>query len=120
MNKIIQVINAMISNSERISNVLVTQSNEFFFIYNDKHKWSLIEDKKNDKKSIILFLYPDEEIKLETLAFDTDFSEYKGFVSYRSDDFKSAEAIESFKELLNIVKNKIYGVDEILDEILKE
>ncbi len=117
MNKIIQVINTMISNSQRISNVIVNGGNEFFFIYNDKHKWSIIN---NDEDSIVLFLYPDEDIKLEELAFDVDFSVYKRYVSYRAEDFKSAEAIETFKELLKIVKDKIFGVDNILDDILNE
>lgn len=119
MNKIIQVINTLVSNSGKITNVLVTQNDEFFFMYNNKHKWSIIESKE-DIDSISIFLYPDETIKLETLAFDTDYNDYKRFVAYRSQDFKSTEAIESFRELLKIVKDKIYGVDEILDEILKE
>jgi len=117
MNKIIQVINTMISNSERISNVIVNGENEFFFIYNDKHKWSIVS---NGENSIILFLYPSENITLEELAFDVNFDEYKTYVSYRAEDFKSIEAIETFKELLRIVKDKIFGVDSILDDILKE
>lgn len=118
MNKIIQVINTMISNSGRISNV-IESNEEYFFIYNNIYKWSILESKE-DPEIIKLFLYPDESIKLETLAFDTDYSVYSKFVSYSSQDFKSSEAIESFKELLNIVKDKIYGVDNILNEILKE
>jgi hypothetical protein len=118
MNKIIQVINTMISNSGRISNVLVAVE-EYFFIYNDKHKWSIMES-KNDSDAITLFLYPDENIKLETLAYDTDYETYSKFVTYRAQDFKSSEVIESYRELLKVVKDKIYGVDDILDEILKE
>lgn len=119
MNKIIQVINTMISNSGRISNVLAAQQDEYFFIYNEKHKWSIMETKE-DPDNITLFLYPDENIKLETLAYDTDFGTYNKFVTYRAEDFKSSEVIESYRELLKVVKDKIYGIDEILDDILNE
>ena len=105
----------MITNSQRISNV-IERENEFFFVYNDKHKWSII----GSDNSIVLFLYPNKDITLEELAFEVNFDEYKAYVSYRSEDFKSIEATESFKELLKIVKDKIYGVDSILDDILKE
>ena len=118
MNKIIQVINVMISNAQKVTNVIVNKEDEFFFIYNKNHKWSITED-ENDG-SVSLFLYPDEQIKLEELAFETDYGVYKKFVAFSSDDFKSKELTESFVELMNLVKNKIYGVDDILDEILKE
>lgn len=118
MNKIIQVINAMISNAQKITNVIVANDDEFYFIYDKKHKWSITKDEEDE--SISLFLYPDETKKLEELAFDINFGEYKKFVVYSSEDFKSKEATESFEELINLVKNKIYGVDDILDEILKD
>ena len=118
MNKIIQVINTMITNLEKITNVIVSKDDEFFFIYNNKHKWSIIQNEHN--QSISLFLYPEKDIKLEQLAFDVDFNEYKKFITYDSEDFKSKEVIESFEELMSIVKNKIYGVDDILDDILGE
>lgn len=116
MNKIIRVINAMISNYGKISNVVATPHNEYFFIYNNKHKWSMIRSGSD----FTLFLYPDENIKLEELAFDTDFDRYNNFVSYRSEEYKSAEATETFSELFKVVKNKIFGVDDILDDILKD
>lgn len=121
MSKIIQVINTMIINSDKISNVIISKNTkEYFFLYSNKFKWSITEGVIEDVKQIILYLYPQNDITLGELAKISDFIEYTNYIVYKSSEFKSVEATESFNELLNIVKNKIYGVDEILDTILKE
>lgn len=111
--KIIQVINAMISNSEKISNVLKNDS-EYFFLYNEKHKWSI----KQNNDSYILFFYPTPNFTIEELANQIDWSNFNEIISYRSDEIKTREAIESFSELYQIVSEKLYGIDDIFDEII--
>jgi hypothetical protein len=117
MSKIIQVVNIMISNSEKISNVLTSNNSEFYFVYNNKYKWSIV---KNSDETIRLFLYPDENKTLEELAYDTDFSFYNKIITYSSVEYKSKEATESFNELYNIISSKVLGADNILDDILNE
>lgn len=118
MDKIIQVVNSMISNSDKINNVIVNQRDELFFIYNNKYKWSISE--LDTESKIFLYLYPDMDKNLEQLAFETDFTVYRKFVAYRSNDYKSQEATESFKELLKIIREKKYGVDNILEDIIND
>lgn len=111
--KIIQVINTMISNSEKISNVLKNDS-EYFFLYNKKHKWSI----KQNSDGYLLFFYPTESYNIEQLANLVEWNNFNEIVTYKSDEIKTREATESFSELYQIVSEKLYGIDDIFDEII--
>lgn len=113
--KIVQVINAMITNSDKITNVL-KNNKEFFFLYNNKHKWSI---SKSDKGVFYLHLYPTTDMNIQELASFGDWENYN-YVTYNSEEYKSQEATESFSELYKIVADKLLGVDSILDEILSD
>ena len=43
MTKIVQAVNAMISNPDKIKSV-IPNGQEFFFIYKDKYKWSILKN----------------------------------------------------------------------------
>jgi len=113
MSKIITAINKMIENKDAITNVILSEE-EYFFLYKNKIKWSIIED---DDKDITLVLYPDSSSKLDELANTTNWDKVN-MVTYNTYDFKTQEANESFNELLQIVKGKVFGVDNLLDEII--
>lgn len=113
--KIIQVINAMISNHELITNVVRNQ-HEYFFMYNLKHKWSI---SLNNEGDYYLHLYPLDHPDYEYLAnFDGDWTQIN-YVSYNTKELKTNEALESFSELYKIVSDKLLGIDGIFDEILQ-
>jgi len=40
-------------------------------------------------------------------------------INYNSDGFKNQEDIESFRDLYLIVKEKVYGLDKVLDDIIE-
>ncbi|MEC3907796.1 hypothetical protein VOI54_12265 [Tamlana sp. 2201CG12-4] len=113
--KIIQAINSMIENQSKITNVIQTKE-EMFFVYNDKYKWSISES-PNEQNEIFLHLYPDKNMSIEELSQVQDWQAHN-FVTYKVSDFKTQEAFETFNELYQIVKSKIYGVDDLLDEII--
>lgn len=113
MSKIITAINKMIENNDAITNVILS-GEEYFFLYRNKIKWSIIED---DDEDITLVLYPDSSSKLDELASTTNWDKVN-MVNYNTYDFKTQEANESFNELLQIVKGKVFGVDNLLDEII--
>lgn len=112
MSKIVQVINAMITNKNKITNVIQNKT-EYFFLYNDKFKWSinLYEDNFN------LYFYPDTVFSISELAFQTNW-EQSQFVVYSTKEIKTQESWESFKELYQVVSEKVYGLDDIFDEII--
>lgn len=113
MSKIVTAVNVMISCASMISGVLQNGS-KLFFLYDDKYKWSLGYD--DDTDNYYLFYYPGSE-PIDRLAA-MDFYE-ASYVSYSTEtDLKTREAKESLAELYRILKEKIHGVDKVLDDII--
>lgn len=115
--KIVEAINSMITNKDKIDSVIKNDS-EFFFLYNKKYKWSILTNNGNYS----IFLYPKDDISIEQLAsWDSlQFNDYSDMVTYRTEDIKTRESLESFAELYNIVSSKVFGVDNILDDIIND
>lgn len=117
MSKIIEAINVMISNQDKINPAIRGEyASEIFFSYQEKHKWSIL---KNDIGDYYLHYYP-VKTSIEELASwpDEAWHEFGGMVSYNSKDLGTKEAKESLRELYSIVKEKIFGMDAVLEEII--
>lgn len=114
MAKIIEVVNAMITNQEKITNV-IKNDDEYYFLYNKKYKWST---KKEDDENYYIYFYPDPNKSLDDLTNITDWQGYGNYVSYTTADLKTQEAEETFRELFQIVSDKLYGIDKIFDDII--
>jgi len=117
-SKIIRVINKMISNSKRIGNVVkgALNSNEYYFTYDTKYKWSIVGEQTTNK-DIVLYYYPLNDSIEQIAQMDETLLEY---VTYKCSDFKTKEAEESFRELLTIVKSNYLGIDQVFDQILDD
>lgn len=117
MSKIIAVINIMISNSNKISQVSLIDR-ECFFLYDQKHKWSITQGDDNDV--YYLHYYPGEEM-IDQLASmeEIEWAHYNKLITYSSKELKTREAYESLQELYRIVKEKSFGVDDAFDDIIK-
>lgn len=118
--KIVAAVNAMISRPELITNSIQgSSSNEIFFVYNDKFKWSIIDN----VEGIAVFIYTGPETIEELASIDGDSGydpwESITFVRYSAKDIGTKEATETFTELLKVVKEKKFGVGDALDEIIK-
>lgn len=118
MSKIVTAINAMISNPELITNVIQGDiDSECFFNYDKKHSWSIIENKDG---KFFLHYYPGN-LDIDALASipgehwgDADIRS----VVYTSEVLGTKEAIDSLKELNSIVREKLYGMDDVLEDII--
>lgn len=117
MNKIVQVINAMISKQKNISNVR-KNDREYFFLYNDKHKWSISRD--DNSEDYYIHFYPTDAMDINQLSTFTEWNQFNDFTTYATNDIKTQESLESFRELYQLVSNKIFGIDDIFDEIITE
>lgn len=116
MTKIVQAVNAMISNPDKIKSV-IPNGQEFFFIYKDRYKWSII---KNDQNDYLLFYYA-EDISLDEIAnISNNNWQQLQFVKYSASEIKTREATESFSELYTIVSEKAYGIDEMFKDIIAD
>lgn len=112
--KIIQVVNAMIIGSHRITNV-IKSGDEYFFLYDGKFKWSITKDINSQ---IYLHFYPKNDFTLEHLASYLDLMENNDFITYSTGNLNTREAKDTFNELYQIVVEKLFGVDDIFNEIL--
>jgi hypothetical protein len=117
MSKIVQAVNAMVATPDRIKSVQAGSGEELFFVYDGKYKWSMRRD--NNDGSYHLWYYPGDT-SIEALA-STEGPEWEdvAMIGYHDKDIGTREAKASFAELYTIVKEKVFGMDEILDEIIK-
>jgi len=117
MNKIVQAVNAMISNPELITNV-IPSNRETFFLYKGRYKWSIRRDEDGD---YILWYYPVGG-RIEDLASIDDGSDWEGvpMVVYKTAELGTREASASFADLYTMVKEKAYGMDDVLKDIISD
>ena len=114
MSKIVQAVNSMISHSDKITNVL-NGDGEIFFLYKN-YKWSMA---KRDADHYLWF-YPNAESLDSLLQHGPGEWSEVDMVCYKDSDIGTKEAKASFAELYSVVKEKIYGVDEVLDDIISD
>jgi hypothetical protein len=114
--KIVQVLNTMITNQTKISNVL-RNDKEYFFLYDKKYKWSITKADKSE--DYYVHFYPTDHLSIEELASNDDWEGFNHFITYSTVDLKTKEAQETFTELYQIVANKVYGLDDIFDDIIR-
>lgn len=118
MSKVISAANAMIMNSKKISPVLLGRGgSEIFFTYDGKYNWSMTCPEGN----YFLFFYPSSSnYSLEQLARIDDPEEWEhlAMVRYDAKELGTREAMETFAELYTVIKEKVYKVDEALDDII--
>ena len=118
MSKIVEAINVMISNQDKIDTALRGEYEaEVFFQYDNKHKWSII---KNESGEYFLHYYPVRN-SIESMASmpAEAWHDFTQMVSYNSVALGTKEARDSLQELYGIVKEKVFGMDEVLDDIIK-
>ena len=115
MSKIVQAVNAMITNADLITPV-IQNDNEFFFVYRGKYKWSI--SKREDEH--LLWYYPSDD-SIESLAiYDGQDWVDTPMVTYRDSEIGTREAKASFAELYTLVKERLYGINAMLDDIISD
>lgn len=119
MSKIVKAINAMVSNPHLITDVISgAHETEYFFKYDQKHTWSIL---RTSADGYILRYYPgDVDINLIASITDDEWLDHEPTnVLYTSKDLGTKEAYESLKDLYNTVQEKVFGMDDVLDDIIK-
>lgn len=113
--KIVQVVNTMITNQKKITNV-IRRDKEYFFLYDGKYKWSISKSERSE--DYFIHFYPTEHMNLDELSLNNDWEAFNHFVTYATIDIKAKEAQQTFAELYQVVANKVYGLDDIFDDII--
>ena len=115
--KIVSAANAMIATRDRITDVIPgTGGSEIFFMYDRKHKWSIT---KNVNADYTLFYYPGPQ-DLRALAEwpDEAWYDFNQMIRYSTSELGTKEAKETFAELYRVVGENLFGIDNVLDEII--
>jgi hypothetical protein len=115
--KIVSAANAMIATRDRITDVIPGASGtEVFFVYDKKHKWSI--SKTNDGE-LILFFYPGTQSVRDLANWPEEhWYEFNEMIRYSTKELGTKEAKETFAELYRIVKENLFGINGVLDEII--
>jgi hypothetical protein len=116
MSKIVQAANSIILSKDKISNVNAAHEsgNELFFEFDKKYVWSI--NSYDDGYS--LFYYPRYKSAEKAAAVPPYDWQPHDYISYSSSDIGTFEAEQTFSELYSIIKEKQFGVDTVLDEII--
>jgi len=117
MTKIVLAVNAMVSNSGRITEVRkdpVTYD-DYYFTYDAKYCW---EVKRTPAGHYRIWYFPGQ---LDTEELQ-DLAKWKTAtkVRYSTEDLRTREARETFAELFRCVVEKFYGVEKHLDDIIQD
>jgi hypothetical protein len=115
MSKIVQAANVMIANKENITKVGQRQ-NELYFLYNEKYKWSMFRN--DDPEDYFLFYYQ-TDLSIEELIIGVSSVEIKS-IRYSAREIATKEALSTFRDLFQILKEKNLGIEEVLDDIIDE
>ena len=117
MSKVIQAVNAMLSKKELISNVLKS-GNEFFFLYKNIYKWSIHYRETDD--DYVLYFYPGHETLNQLASLNEELWNDINMIVYHSRDLGGKEAHDTLKELYMTLKEMLYGVDKVLEDIISD
>lgn len=118
MSKIVRAVNSMVSQKDKISNVL-KKGEEYFFLFEDKYKWSVLNNKS--KASYMVYYYSGDQSLQDLATMDDIYWEnFEEYIVYSSEDIKTVEANETFSELYMLVKEMAFGINKVLDDIIGE
>lgn len=104
-------INSMIHNINEIYEITESKG-EYFFKYKE-YIWSVygLDDE------VVLTYFPYCR-KIDDAISKVNYEREYSNIRYKSGDFKSVEDIESFNELYRKIKERVYNVDKVLDDII--
>ncbi len=115
--KIVQVVNKIIENKDKISEVQ-KNGKEYFFKYDSRYIWSILRGEEEEEYWI--HFYPKVKMSYEELLDFREWHTLEGdYLTYSTSVLKTQEAFETFKELYHIIADKLLGVNDIFDEILR-
>jgi hypothetical protein len=111
--RIIEVLNIMVGNHEKITDVKKAEyRSEFFFKYLGKQVWSVWWP-GSEAESIVVAYFPEAKIIDDAMQGGTR-------VEYGASDWRTQEGIDTFKDLYKTLEEKYFHVDAALDEIVRD
>jgi len=118
MDKIIPTIQAMVKHPQNISDVCTGCENkdEYFFLYNKKYRWSISQSEADG--SFNLFYYAAPNMTIEEIASVPSDAQQEYLLWFSSKNFPSKEQQLAFSDLLKIVREKLFNIDAVMEDII--
>lgn len=127
MSKIVEAINSMIKNKSQIEDVAVDSyfldNRRYRYIFKYKHYiWSIEDTSEAVANGGYELKYYPGFTKVSDLlnCLDNRGMTQDEYVRYDSIVMNEIEAIESFRELYQVVIEKLHNVDKVLDDIISD
>jgi hypothetical protein len=118
--RIVKAVNAMIVHADQIEEV-IRVDNEIFFRYRGASLLSNWSMRRDQGPVHWLFMYPGEQSLSQLVSMDEqDWQEFAEMVIYRDDEIGTREAKASFANLYNMLSEKVFGADKVLDDIIDD
>lgn len=117
MSKIVQAVNSIIANPAAIDTIIQGAQREIYFVYKKKYKWSVRRDRDGE---IYLHYYPGDEPIDQLAHLEVYEWEDVDTVTYSSQEIGTREATSSFLELYTLLKERLFKVNEVLDDIISD
>ena len=115
MSKIVQAANAMISSQKKITEVTRSRiGDEIFFLFDNKYVWSIVESEGD----YVLWFYPKGDL-INLASYEHYDWDSVAMIRYSTKDLGTKEAFATFAELYNVVNENMYGVNDVLDDIIE-
>lgn len=115
MYKIVAAVNSMIEKSNLIGNLVRSASGELFFLYDSKFTWSMV--KNGNDYFLHYYLGNQSPAQLANLP-DEAWEDFDNYMTYSTSEIKTKEAFESFSELYTLLREKLFNIDSVLDQII--
>lgn len=115
MSKIVQAVNAMISNPGLVTDVR-NINNEVFFVYKKKYVWSM----RREDNEYFLWYYPDSTVQDLVNRAEAEYWDEVAMVVYKTSEIGTREARASFAELFTLLLESQYGMNDILNDIISD
>jgi hypothetical protein len=120
MSKIVQAVNAMLQKKELISQVIPGEPGtfrEYFFLFNQKYKWSIMYNASDDIY-YLSFYSTDAPLKLLASYPPPELEKFTSMI-YTTQEIGTKEAYQTFRDLYTTIKEKVFGIDKVLDDIIE-
>ena len=88
----------------------------YFFLFDGEFKWAI--ERENNEGIYSVYFFPSDSKSIEELSNHQDLMYHIEYVKYSTEELKSKEAIETFKELYQIVVEKVFDIDKMFDKII--
>ena len=113
--RVLTVVKKIMNNRDKVTNVINHGGGDYWFLYDNKHKWFL----RKRGPGFDLRLYNKGDYDYEQLSKREDYDELE-YSEFCTSDIRDPEHLPTIKNLYNVIKYKDRDFDEDFTDILSD